>query len=487
MSDIAQSSTDAPRRGGRAGEIATIYRAEPVEAVLLIALLCGLSWAPFWVGSTGDFPWAFNALYFPSLAIIYEASLLIRGKSHPFAAKRLAVPIGLFLPVVLWIYVQMSPLVPASLVHPIWVMASEVLGRPLAGTISVNSNVSALALMRLITDASVLWLAIQLCRDPARAILALRWVAITVAAYSAYGIILTAVYASDIPFFRVPTATGYVRSTFVNKNSFATYAGLGLIASLALILRLYRHEVPDAQGLMSYRLTKLIDATGRRGWLLLAVGFITLVALLGSVSRGGVLASVLAVAVVLALAMTRKRRRRTEQLEAILVVAAVGFASFAVFGDLIVGRITTAGLQDTSRFAVYQITTRAIFDSPLIGFGYGTFADVFPMYRDNSLSVHNVWDMAHNTYLEVWLGLGLIGGTMLMGAIGYLVFLTVAGAITRRRDATPAIIGAACSILVGLQALVDFSLQIEAVSLTYMALLGTGVAESVSSRVAVSD
>ena len=43
------------------------------------------------------------------------------------------------------------------------------------------------------------------------------------------------------------------------------------------------------------------------------------------------------------------------------------------------------------------------------------------------------------------------------------------------------------AILVGVQALVDFSLQIQAVTLTFMALLGAGVAQSESSRLALND
>jgi len=45
--------------------------------------------------------------------------------------------------------------------------------------------------------------------------------------------------------------------------------------------------------------------------------------------------------------------------------------------------------------------------------------------------------------------------------------------------------GAAC--LIGVHTLVDFSLQIQAVALTFMAMLGAGVAQSESSRVALED
>jgi hypothetical protein len=74
-----------------------------------------------------------------------------------------------------------------------------------------------------------------------------------------------------------------------------------------------------------------------------------------------------------------------------------------------------------------------------------------------------------------------------MAAIGLLTFRCVLGAINRQRDSIAPIVATAAALLVGVHALVDFSLQIEAVALTFMALLGAGVAQSESSRRAVAD
>jgi hypothetical protein len=59
-----------------------------------------------------------------------------------------------------------------------------------------------------------------------------------------------------------------------------------------------------------------------------------------------------------------------------------------------------------------------------------------------------------------------------------LVWDCLKGARTRQRDATIPAIAASVSFLVGAHALVDFSLQIQAVTLTYMAILGAGVAQA---------
>ena len=117
----------------------------------------------------------------------------------------------------------------------------------------------------------------------------------------------------------------------------------------------------------------------------IGAGLVILVALLGTASRGGVLSTAVGLFAVLALALARRRRSRGDQIEAIAFVAAAVAIAFVFFGDRFVGRIVASSLDDVGRASVYAIAIHAIMDSPLLGFGYGTFADVFPMYRDQSI------------------------------------------------------------------------------------------------------
>jgi hypothetical protein len=100
------------------------------------------------------------------------------------------------------------------------------------------------------------------------------------------------------------------------------------------------------------------------------------------------------------------------------------------------------------------------------------------MFHDKSVNVWIFWDMASNTYLEELQGLGLLFGTMLIASVVVLVWDCLKGARTRQRDATIPAIAASVSFLVGAHALVESSLQIQAVTLTYMAILGAGVAQA---------
>jgi O-antigen ligase len=362
-------------------------------------------------------------------------------------------------------------------------MSADALERPIDGSISVNRDLTTLALLRLITAASVFWIALQLCRDAARANLLLSSVAALGCAYAIYGLFVVALRPG---WFDNPLSRGVVTSTFINQNSFASYAGVGFIAICGLILKLYRKEFKTIGGSIRFRAATFIEVTGQKGVALLGGALVILVALLLSGSRGAILATALGLFVLGVLTLMLRKQHFAEQ--AILVGGALLVAAaFLVFGDLIVGKIAVEGFRDESRMAVYAITTRSIFAAPLLGYGYGTFADVFPMFRDQTVSTWGKWQMAHNTYLEIFQGLGLLFGSMLVASVVVLVLRCVRGAMTRQMNETLPCVAASVAFLLGLHTLVDFPLQMQAIAITFIALLGAGVAQSESSRLALED
>ena len=459
-----------------------------VERALLWAFIAGLAWCPFWLGSNALLAWGINAVLFPGLVAIYELSLLIRGERHPVAIKQIKAPAALFAAVVLWILVQNGTWTPDWLHHPIWQMTAEALQRPIEGSISINREQTSLALLRLITAASVFWIAIQLCRDAARADLLLWSIAAITCAYAAYGIFAFGLMPGRILWFENPFTSRFVTSTFINPNPFAAYAGMGFVVICGLILKLYRHEFTAVGGSIQFRIATFIEVTGQKGLALIGGAFVILVALLLSGSRGGIASTAFGLFVLGALTLRLRKQQFAEQREAIIVVGALLVAAtFLVFGDAVLGQIAQKGFRDESRMAVYIITMRSILAAPLIGYGYGTFADVFPMFRDQSVSSWGQWQLAHNTYLEVLQGLGLLFGSMLVASVVLLVLRCVKGATRRQVNETLPCVAASVAFLLGVHTLVDFSLQIQAIAITFMALLGAGVAQSDSSRLTLED
>jgi O-antigen ligase len=459
-----------------------------VERALLWAFIAGLAWCPFWLGSNALLAWGINAVLFPGLVAIYELSLLIRRERHPVAIKQIKAPAALFAAVVLWILVQNGTWTPDWLHHPIWQMTAEALQRPIEGSISINREQTSLALLRLITAASVFWIAIQLCRDAARADLLLWSIAAITCAYAAYGIFAFGWMPGRILWFENPFTSRYVTSTFINPNPFSAYAGMGFIVICGLILKLYRREFTAVGGSIQFRIAAFIEVTGQKGITLIGGAFVILVALLLSGSRGGIASTAFGLFVLGALTLRLRKKKFAEQREAIIVVGALLVAAtFLVFGDAVLGQIAQKGFRDESRMAVYIITMRSILAAPLIGYGYGTFADVFPMFRDQSVSSWGQWQLAHNTYLEALQGLGLLFGSMLVASVALLVLRCVKGATRRQANETLPCVAASVAFLLGVHSLVDFSLQIQAIAITFMALLGAGVAQSESSRLALQD
>ena len=457
------------------------------ERALFWGLVGGLAWCPLLFGSNTPTAWGINAVLFCGLAVAYEVSLVVRGKPHPIGIVHLALPVGLFVATLTWALIQNATWTPTALHHPIWGMASDALDQPIAGSISVNRDLTTLAILRLVTAASVSWLTLQLCRDPYRTTFLLRSIVVIVTIYAAYGLIAFAIMPGQVLWFENRPMVSFLTSTFFNRNHFATFSGIGLVIAFGFILQFYRREVPRT-GSLGFRLAAFIEATGRKGGaLLLSSAFVIVVALLATGSRGGVIASAagLTVTYVVAIGKSRKASKPPGEAAAIILVL-LGFATLFAFGDLFLDRMTQSQGGAEGRLTSYEITLRSIWDAPLIGYGYGTFEDVFPMFRDRSMSVAGVWDKAHNTYLEAFQGLGMIFGTILVITLVLLALHCLRGARTRQDDLAPAVATGA-AVIVGAHAFIDFSLQIQAVTLTFIAVLSAGLAQSESSRLVLSD
>jgi O-antigen ligase len=452
-----------------------------IEWALFWTFVAGLAWVPYWYGSNLPVTWGINAILFPGLVVLYELSLVVRTASHPVAIRTIRLPAVLFVAVVVWILIQNTIWTPSFLHHPIWSMVADALPRSVEGSITVDRDLTTLALLRLLTAASVLWLGIQLCRNESRAIQFMTALVAISCAYAAYGLIEFASMQS------VNTSSpSFVTSTFYNHNHYATYVGMGLVTAFGLIARIYQRDVVTHGGSLRFRIATFIDVTGQKASALLAGAFLLLVAVMLTQSRGGIIATGCGVIVWATLTFARSSSASVERRMIALLLVTVVAGAFVSFGDAFIGKIAKVGLADSNRIGVYALALRSILDQPLLGYGYGTFADIFPMFRDRSISVQGMWEQAHNTYLELFQGLGLIFGVMLLASVILLALKCYKGAIMRQQTTVPAIaIGVA--FLVGVHAVVDFSLQLQAVTLTFMAILGAGVAQSESSQLALAD
>ena len=231
-------------------------------------------------------------------------------------------------------------------------MANDAIGHRIAGSISVNRDLTVLALVRLITAASAFWLALQLCRESRRAEHLLVGIVAIGTLYSTYG--LVAIKTGSLPWLSyIDAKSRSLTGTFINPDSFATYAAISLIVTAALILRHYGDAMRRAAGNPRLQLAFFIERTGGEGALLLGSGFILLVGLMMTGSRGGVIAAVFGLFV---LAVLTQRRRETKAPVLLLVIGAtLIIATLLAFGSAVEIKLESGGVYDESRFDVYLL------------------------------------------------------------------------------------------------------------------------------------
>lgn len=444
--------------------------------MLFRALLLLIVLAPLPLGANREWAWTLCVLLTGVLGLAWALAALVRPAR--FDPRLPPVPVALFLGVCGWALVQTLPGV-GSWAHPLWDLAGEALGEAVPGRISLAPDATWAATLRLAAYGLVFFLAWQYARDRARALEALRWLALAGVAYAVYGLAVFWSGAGMLLWFEDEAFRHDVRGTFVNRNSFATWLGLTLLCALALLYRgavqprnpAYR--LPAGRGLQ-------LEAFMQRAWLPLSGIILITTALMLTHSRAGFFSTLVGVGVLLLALNSRhplgSRRSRLALVTALVALTAV----FWITSEVLLQRIDKLSASYLARQEAYALTRDGIADNPWLGHGYGTYADSFRLYRDERLERH--FDRAHNTYLENAFELGWPAAGALLLAIAWLALHCLRGLRRRGRDWVFPATGLAASLLVGVHSLFDFSLQMPATALAYAGLLGVACAQATASR-----
>jgi hypothetical protein len=126
----------------------------------LLLLLVVLS--PLPLGSNREWSWTLCAFIVAVISLAWVLKSLAYPRQISVSLKPPVVI--LFLSVCAWGYLQTVNYLPVSWKHPLWSLSSEVLGRPLAGSISLSHEDSLIAVMRLLSYGLVFFLAFQFGR-----------------------------------------------------------------------------------------------------------------------------------------------------------------------------------------------------------------------------------------------------------------------------------------------------------------------------------
>jgi hypothetical protein len=469
-----------PKRAVAEVAVPPVPRVEAIHRIREVALIVVLAWAPLPFGSAR--PWAWDLLGIAALALLgLSAAYETTRPNRPGALQPLLPALVMGGLVVALIVFQSLPWDLFGWHHPLWDRASEVIGRTLDASLSIDREASVVHLFRLLTNAAYFAIAWQVARRPEAAGRVLRAIAAIGTVYALYGLGEFVSPDPRILWFVKEAYVTDVTSTFINRNSYATFAGLAVIAHLVLIANILNKKI-DLRSRRSFLLSMADGLLGHAKWLLFGL-IVCSGSLLMSHSRGGLISTLAAVLVLMVLILAAPATRAPWRW---------WFAGFVAFGCIAIVLLTGASTFDrldalTSdtemRPKINAAVLRAVGDNWLSGTGYGSFADIFPLYQP--LSVVGFVDLAHDDYLENALELGVPAACLLFAAVLYLGGRCLVGVFRRRRDVIYPLAGVAATVLVGVHSALDFSVQIPAVAVGYAVILGIGVAQSVGTRDAV--
>jgi len=449
-----------------------------IERLIWYGLCGALALAPLPFAMSNDWSCGAMAIVCGLLLVGWCADARIKRPwtlSPPFIRH-----LGLaFLLVLGWAVIQLASWTPQTWHHPIWIDGSNALGIPLHGSIALDREKALSSLLQLATYGTVFWLSAHLGKDQKRAKAIILTIIAASVVYALYGLVVYFAGNQTILWYRKTAYLEDLTSTFVNKNTYATYAGLGWICVLALFYDDLGKSVSKTST-TNERLRQFFVFIERRGWRYLLAMSLLITALLFAHSRAGFSSTLVGImAFCIALTLTRSSDRKfIRKFAAGCFLVVILF--FATSGKMLDERFARTDLTTEERPHVYRLAMRAIADQPLLGSGLGSFEALFRFYR--TPDIQSRFDLAHNTYLETALDLGIPAAAILFGVLGCISILNIHAARIRRRNQAFPCLGIGTTTLIAVHSLFDFSVQIPAVAITYAAIIGTTYAQSFRSH-----
>jgi O-antigen ligase len=374
-----------------------------------------------------------------------------------------------------WVMIQIMP-VPLPLAHDIWGVVADTIGTE-SPRISVHPGLTREALARAMMPGlafiTALWLSPsdRAARRLWQLLAGLGLVALAVAVGLEMQFPETELF-SDYPVHR-GTFSGF----FVNRNVTAAYfmlVAFALSGVIALALADRAHHAA---------------ARRRQDTLFIGVAavalFLVIIAVIATASRAGTLLGLSSLALGIgstaALAWRAGRGGAGRAAGPGRGLAMIGIATVAamailmMFGEPVLSRLENT--DESLRRCAWAAARQLIADNPLTGAGLGTFREVFPPVRDpDCFGTSGRLVRAHNSYLELYVGLGLPAAALLAYLLIEGLGLAAAGLRNRRRRRAIPVLLLAMSLYLALHALVDFPVQYPGIACYATALWGCGAA-----------
>ena len=288
-----------------------------------------------------------------------------------------------------------------------------------------------------------------------------------------FGILMTLTGIEYLFFTPKTSYIGQATGTFVNRNSLAGYLEMTLSVGIGTLLGLHKASLKNThhwRGKVQWMIEILLSPVAILRGLLIAM----VVGLLMTHSRMGNAAFFNALLITGGVAVLYSPHFRKKGFYFVLmsIVSVDIFILGTLFDlDVVMDRIENTAASNEDRDEVVQYALKMLPDFWLTGSGGGTFAYIFPYYKQKFIL--GLYDLTHNDYLQIFLEAGVIGSSLL---ISYTVLAIKKSFKLLKSDRSKFSRGIGFTVLMASTSLfihsaVDFNLQIPANILLFTTLL----------------
>lgn len=398
---------------------------------------------------------AFAALHALFPIVLLATCGWARNAARQGVSPTLWLPFAILMLVTAWALTPFGPGGP----HPVWLYVE-----PNGGAITVDRSSLILNLVRL-GGLACLFLAAQIIGSSETRRRALFWSLLV--ALGAYAILAILQHVGV-------RASERMTATLLSPNTLATLMGVGAVFAAMFVTQF----IQRAGGRLS------LDKLPLDAGISLALLAVFAVALAFTGSRGGVFATVVALAIFLiwqVLAQGKRARVVVMIGGAAVLLAAVGLAMRSA--DITAARLENLDGDVATRQTIFAAHWQAFKASPWFGYGLGSFPAVNQMVM-TSETLPALFDVraTHNLYLQWLEEAGLVGALSMLGLLGVLLWQVCAAANKPGTSGALARAAIASTALVLLHGMSDFAVQAPALQALFAVGLGALVTSSPARR-----
>ncbi len=399
---------------------------------------------------------------------VFAALAAVAVMTMPPASQRrssiaMAIAAVSFVGVLAVVGLQLAP-APAFLAHPVW----DGVDAPAAITMDRDATIRGLA--KLIGIAGAFVIGWRLAADTRRV---RAFYALFIAGAGVYGLAALADYGVD------PDALfgasrlyhqGRLTGTFLSANTAATTFGVFAVFALARLLQAAKETASRPDSLIGQA-----EALLRRSPLALVTLGVSLMCLVLTASRGGVLVAFVALGALLVWELQSGRAGRWTPRRMLTVGLAVGVGALvlAFAGGAMVERLSSLSGDAALRGVAFRTHWEAFQQYPVFGQGLGTFDRINAAAQnpDNWHELHRL-NAAHNTYLQWLEETGVLGAAAMLVSLLAVHLVVISGLVRRRRMRSFLRAQIAASALIAGHAMFDYALEVPSFALQWSLLLG---------------